>query len=96
NPTFAGDGTDLLPQDLTTPNVLYRDVFHGACKSENGFNYLEVSLEWPDGDSRPKPPYRNPSAESIGFGMHIVDFAFALDDLLAAVKLQADAALNAP
>jgi hypothetical protein len=94
NPLFVADGSDKLPTDLGTPNVLYRDVFSGTCQNKDGFNYLEVSLEWADSDPRPKPPYRNSGSEAIGFGMHVVDYAFALDDLISAVRMQGDAALK--
>jgi hypothetical protein len=94
NPLFKADGADKLPSDLGTESVLYRDVFRGTCQNKDGFNYLEVSLEMADNDPRPKAPYRNAGSEGIGFGMHVVDYAFALDDLISAVRMQADAALK--
>lgn len=94
NQTFAADGSDKLPKDLTTPFVVYRDVFHGACKRENGFDYLEISLELPPGDRRVPPPYRNAAIEARGFGLHLMDYNLALEDLMQAVALQAQAALH--
>jgi pimeloyl-ACP methyl ester carboxylesterase len=93
NKTFAGDGTDALPK-LDTARVLYRDVLQGSCVLKDGYSYLEVSLELADDDKRSTPPYRNAATEGLGFGMHVVDYAIALDDLLSAVKMQADAALR--
>jgi hypothetical protein len=94
NPTFAADGSDKLPKDITTPFVLYRDVFQGACKHKDGFDYLEISLAQPPGDRRVPPPYRNAALEGRGFGLHLMDYNLVLDDLIQAVTLQAQAALH--
>lgn len=94
NPTFAADGSDKLPKDITTPYVLYRDVFTGACKHQDGFDYLEISLAMPPGDPRVPPPYRNAAIEGRGFGLHLMDYNLVLEDLMQAVSLQAQAALR--
>jgi len=36
------------------------------------------------------PPYRYPSIEAA-LGLHLLDYAFAMDDLIEAVRLQAAA-----
>jgi hypothetical protein len=94
NPTFAADGSDKLPKDIATPYVLYRDVFSGACVNKNGFDYLEISLTMPKGDPRVPPPYHNAAIEGRGFGLHLMDYNLALEDLIQAVSLQAQAALH--
>ena len=37
---------------------------------------------------RQTPGYRNPTLESTGWGMHLVDYNLELDDLIEAVRLQ--------
>jgi hypothetical protein len=85
------DGIAALPKDITTPFVIYRDVFRGECKNVNGASYLEISLEQPTGDQRPPPPYRFPAIEGA-LGLHLYDYNLELDDLLEMVRLQAAAA----
>ena len=71
-----------------------RDMFNGECVNQNGFSYLEIRPDQAADDKRPVPPYRNTGSESLGFGMHIADFAIEQDDLLDAVDKQAKAALG--
>ena len=88
----APTGLDKLPSDITTPYVLYRDVFRGTCKvSPQGTSYLEIALEQPADDKRPAPPYRSPGIEAA-LGLHLVDYNLPLDDLLQIVRLQTAAA----
>jgi pimeloyl-ACP methyl ester carboxylesterase len=92
NATFKADG--VYPTGITTPFVVYRDLFKGQCIKSGGYNYLEISLEQEPGDMR-MPNYRfTAGAEAIGFGLHIVDYNLELDDLIDAVAMQADAALK--
>ncbi|MET0343728.1 MAG: DUF3089 domain-containing protein [Polyangiales bacterium] len=92
NVSFTADGFDKLPKDITTPFLVYRDVFRGACKvSPLGHSYLEVSLEQDADDPRPPPPYRNARTEAA-LGLHVMDYNLQLDDLIEAVRLQAAAA----
>jgi hypothetical protein len=92
NSGFVADGSNALPQDITTQFIVYRNVFSGACKTLNGYDVLEITLDWPSNDPRPTPPYRNIATEFVGFGLHIRDYALVLDDLLDAVRMQAAAA----
>jgi hypothetical protein len=78
-----------IPPGVTTPFLLYRDVFSGACVQSNGFSYLEISLQLQPGDQRSDPPYR--SVVEPGFGLHLVDYNIPLDDLIDAVTQQAAA-----
>jgi DUF3089 family protein len=92
NPSFIADAP--IPDGVTTTFVLYRDEFSGKCVNEGGFSYHQVTLDPPDGDKRGMPPYRSTILESIGFGLHLVDYNIPLDDLLDAVAMQADKALK--
>jgi hypothetical protein len=86
NPTFGAPGK--IP-GVETPFVLFRDLFRGKCVQANGQSYLEVAAEPQPGDVRPLPGYRNTTLESVGFGMHLVDYNIPLDDLIEVVKRQA-------
>jgi pimeloyl-ACP methyl ester carboxylesterase len=76
---------------VTTRFVLYKDLFRGSCVARDGLNYLQIAAEPPAGDTRPLPEYRNPVLEGVGFGMHLVDYNLALDDLIKLVQRQAAA-----
>jgi pimeloyl-ACP methyl ester carboxylesterase len=91
NKSFLAQGIDKLPTDTGTSYILYRDVFRGECKSTNGYSYLEISLEMASDDQRPPFPYHFPGIEA-SLGLHLVDYALELDDLIEAVRLQAAAA----
>lgn len=80
-----------IPPDITTPFLLYRNVFAGQCVYQNGLSYLQISLQLAPGDQRAEPPYRKRLVEGIGFGLHLVDFNLPLDDLIDAVAQQAAA-----
>ncbi len=89
NPTFGAPGKIA---GVETPFVVFRDLFRGKCVQANGQSYLEMTAEPQPGDARPLPEYRNMLLESIGFGMHLVDYNIPLDDLIEAVKRQAASA----
>jgi hypothetical protein len=95
NPGLSPDGFDALPKDVTTGYILYRDVFRGTCKDTGTHSYLEISLELPAGDMRPPPPYHSRAIEGA-LGLHLVDYALELDDLIGAVRLQGAAAVAKP
>jgi pimeloyl-ACP methyl ester carboxylesterase len=88
NPGLAPDGIDMLPSDITTPYVVFREMLRGQCKNKDGYSYLEISLDKAKEDKRPAPPYRKPAIEAA-LGLHLVDYTVELDDLIAAVALQA-------
>src|SRR5262249_10603023 len=88
-PIFRAD--EPLPSGITTPFLLYRNVFRGDCVNENGFSYLRISLQLEPGGARSGPPYRTSVVESLGFGLHLVDYNIPLDDLIGAVARQAEA-----
>jgi hypothetical protein len=90
-PIFVPD-VGPFPDGITTPFLLYRDIFRGACVKNGNFHYLEISVDKTADDTRATPPYRNTPSEGQGFGMHIFDYFPPLEDLVNAVKLQAEAA----
>ncbi len=90
-PIFTPD-VGPFPDGITTPFLLYRDIFRGECTKVDNFHYLQISLDKTPDDTRSTPPYRNTASEAQGFGMHIFDYFPPSEDLLNAVKLQAEAA----
>jgi hypothetical protein len=89
NASFVADSPP--PSDLTTPFVLYRDMFDGECVTRDGFRYLQYALLTEPSDPRGTPPWRHPTIDALGFGTHLVDFHIALDDLIEATARQAAA-----
>lgn len=87
NPSFVSPG--FRPENLTTPFFVYRNYFKGRCVQEGAFSYLRLSINKLAGDTRQAPPYRNPRLEGTGWGLHLVDFGVAIEDLIQAVSLQA-------
>jgi hypothetical protein len=82
----------MIMTDASTAFVLYRDAFQGNCiVDQNAYSYLQIKLLLDAGDPRPVPPYVLPSAVSIGFGLHTVDWHLPMRDLIDIVKAQATA-----
>jgi hypothetical protein len=79
--------TDPTP-DAGTAFVLYRDAFQGQCVHQNGATYLQITDLVKPGDPRGMPPYRSTSAESLGFGLHLVDWNLPMQELIEIVTLQ--------
>jgi hypothetical protein len=90
-PIFTPD-VGPVPAGITTPFLLYRDIFRGECVKSGNFHYLQITLDKTADDMRATPPYRNTQSEAQGFGMHIFDYFPPMEDLINAVKLQAEAA----
>jgi len=90
-PIFVPD-VGPVPQGITTPFLLYRDIFRGECVKSGNFHYLQITVDKAADDTRATPPYRNTPSEAQGFGMHIFDYFPPMEDLINAVKLQAEAA----
>jgi hypothetical protein len=86
NPMF---GMPVVPPGITTPFVMYKNLFQGECKQRDSSHYLEISVV--AGDTRTPPTYRNPTLEAFGFGLHLVDYDAPLDDLIELVTRQAAA-----
>lgn len=92
NPSFTPDPP--APPKVGTPFLLYRDMFQGNCVVKNGYSYLEITFLGKTGDPRGIPPYKNSGAESIGFGLHLVDYNLPLTELMEIVKQQAAIAVK--
>ena len=75
--------------DAGTAFVLYRNAFQGQCIAQNGLSYLQITDLVKPGDPRGQPPYRSDSAESLGFGLHLVDWNLPMQELIAIVSQQA-------
>jgi hypothetical protein len=74
--------------DPGTAFRLYRNVFQGQCKKSGTFTYLESTLVEPASDPRGVPPYLSAGATSLGFGLHLVDWALPMRDLIDDVTQQ--------
>jgi hypothetical protein len=74
--------------DPGTAFRLYRNVFQGQCKKSGAFTYLESTLVEPASDPRGVPPYLSAGATSLGFGLHLVDWALPMRDLIDDVTQQ--------
>lgn len=79
------------------PFVLYRDLYEGACVEDGaGFPYLRVAARPAADDVRRDPLPLDDDLYAPGFlGLHLLDFDFALGDLMTLVDRKA-AALAAP
>ncbi len=81
--------------DASTAFVLYRNAFQGQCVHPNGLSYLQITDLVDAGDPRGQPPYISTSAESLGFGLHLVDWNLPMEDLIDIVALQSGTTLPA-
>ena len=61
--------------------------------NRDGFSYLNITLEEKPDDPRGVPPYHS-SVESLGFGLHLVDWALPMRHLIEAVTKQAATAVS--
>jgi hypothetical protein len=74
--------------DAGTAFLLYRDVFMGDCVAKNNAHYLEIRQLIDGGDPRGGTlPY----ASLPGFGLHVYDWHFPMEDLIDLVSQQAAA-----
>jgi hypothetical protein len=91
NPVFRmGYAPPTVGADAGAAFLLYRDAFTGQCVSKHSANYLEITPLITDaGDPRGLPPY----SSSPGFGLHVWDWHFPMDDLITLVSQQAAVAL---
>jgi len=72
---------------------LFRDFFTGECKpAPGGGQYLEINYTGTSSDMR---KHFLDITREYGFGLHVFDYNFLMDDLLALVKSQEDAMVAA-
>ena len=88
NPLLAATNPHM--PDPGTAFLLYKGVFTGKCTYDGVFSYLSVTLDEPANDPRGVPPYHT-AAEALGFGLHVVDWAMPMRDLIETVSKQATA-----
>ena len=92
-PTSAYQGPFGLGEDdgLDTHFVLLRDFFTGRCaRNDAGFSYYEIEASPMPGDERQNPiPFDDPIF--LLAGLHVLDYSFPLEELLALVEAKIDA-----
>jgi hypothetical protein len=81
-----------------TPFILYADFYAAQCvKDDQGKSYLEIRPRPLGGDLRTNPvPFDHALFEPGFLGTHVLDYNFALGDLLALVEAKAVAAGAGP
>lgn len=86
------------PPLTKTPFILYRSFYASRCaKDSAGFPYLAVRAAPKPGDVRKdRLPYRNDIYRSGLLGLHILDYDFALGDLMTDVNQLAAAKAKSP
>jgi hypothetical protein len=78
---------------LDTPFVLYRDFYAASCElDDDGLGFLAITVDPEPGDMRMNQvdfamPLFNPSF----LGLHVLDYNFAMQDLLDMVAAKAAA-----
>jgi hypothetical protein len=90
-------GTDIgLP--IATPFALFRDFYTGECvKDDRGRSYLQIAVEPGGGDARQNPIPFDSGVLSPGFlGTHIIDYNFAMADLIDLVEHKAAVLAQTP
>jgi hypothetical protein len=82
-----------LGADFTANWGLYRDFFSAECvMAPSGGQVLQIDYPNADGDMRKQPI---DLSVVVGFGTHVFDYQFPLDDLVELVRTQRDAKLAA-
>jgi hypothetical protein len=71
-------------QNVTTPWVSYPGEYSAHCESANGASWLQVEVISPSTDTRPAVPQAN----GPQYGLHNVDLAIALGNLVDLVRAQ--------
>jgi hypothetical protein len=74
---------------IKTPFVLLRDLYWGACVEDRGRGYLVVAAGPGAGDVRHDPIDLEDWRLNSGLGFHVLDFQFALGDLIELVRVKA-------
>jgi pimeloyl-ACP methyl ester carboxylesterase len=79
---------------IETPFVLIRDLYELECKTDGGgLSYLAVTVDPPPNDVRTNPiDFDAPLFSPDFLGLHVLDYNFAMDDLLQVVAAKAAAA----
>jgi Protein of unknown function (DUF3089) len=93
---FRSRGTNYssdLGAEFTAPWGLFRDFFTAECvAAPSGGEVLQIDYTDAPGDMR---PHFLDLSRVIGFGLHVFDYQFPLDDLVELVRTQREAKLAA-
>ncbi len=89
----GGSYSDDLGSDFTATWGLYRELFSAECV-EAGSGGQALVIDYTDDAADMRPHFLDLSVV-IGFGLHVFDYAFAMDDLVELVRTQRDAKLAA-
>jgi hypothetical protein len=78
---------------VDTPFVLYRDFFSAECMADgDGLGFLSISVDAEPNDMRTNPiDFANPLFNPGFLGLHVLDYDFAMQDLLDQVAAKAAA-----
>jgi len=81
------------PPPFPTPFTLFEDFYAGECvKDAAGRSYLEIRVRPDPGDMRTDPiSYTHPALSPSLLGTHILDYSWALGDLIRLVQTKAAA-----
>jgi pimeloyl-ACP methyl ester carboxylesterase len=72
---------------ITTPYVLYRDLYSGRCqRGADGTHWLDVRETQAGDDQRPSPFRLDRPANTSPLGLHLLDLEFTLGDLVDQVR----------
>jgi hypothetical protein len=100
-PLFANqpvfDVGQEAPPGVDTPFVAYHDFYAGECaKDDNDRSYLKISVDPGQGDTRVNEiPFDHPLFSPGFLGTHVLDYNFAIEDLIRLVDTKAAALRNA-
>jgi DUF3089 family protein len=77
--------------DIPTPFVEFPSFYAGQCvKDATNHSYLEISVDPAPGDQRQNPiPFDNPILSPAFLGTHILDYGWAMGDLVGLVGTKA-------
>lgn len=77
--------------DIDTPFAVYRHFYTGECRRDDrGRSYLEIAAEPAAGDQRLNPiPFDHGILQPGLLGLHILDYNFAMGDLIRLVRQKA-------
>jgi Protein of unknown function (DUF3089)/Pectinacetylesterase len=79
------------PPGVETPFLAYHDFYTGECvRDDHNRSYLRIAWEAGDNDQRSNEiPFGNPLFSPAFLGTHVLDYNFALDDLIDLVRTKA-------
>ncbi|MEI8354896.1 MAG: hypothetical protein WCG31_02170 [Deltaproteobacteria bacterium] len=80
------------PDSIKTPFVLLRDFYTSECVTQGSGDYLEIRVRPRPPDTHENPiPFDNLAFSPANSALHVLDYDFALDDLMRLVAAKATA-----